>query len=233
VEFTALVPNTRGAERAVAAGICSVEYVVSAADGHSRANTGRSSATSLNEVGSVAATAHAAGGACEVVLAVAWDCPFDGPTPPGRVVQMAARAVELGADRVCLADTIGTVTPGRMSHLLERVRGACSAAPVGIHLHDTRGAGLATAFAAMQLGVLDLDASIGGLGGCPFAPGASGNIATEELAYLCTECGVETGLDLEALIAAARLAQEIVGRPLSSSVLRAGVRRTAGSDARL
>jgi hydroxymethylglutaryl-CoA lyase len=225
VEFSALVASPHGARRALAAGVTALEYVVSATDGHSHANARRSSAEALAQVSEVAQAVHEAGGTCEVIVAVAWDCPFDGPTPSGDVVALARRAVELGADRLCLGDTIGTTTPVRMAELVTAVWDACPGTRVGVHLHDTRGAGLATALAAMQMGVLDLDASIGGLGGCPFAPGASGNIATEELAYLCNESGVDTGTDLEMLVRAAELAQEIVGRPLDSGVLRAGGRR--------
>jgi hydroxymethylglutaryl-CoA lyase len=232
VEFSALVANTRGAHRAIEAGVNAVEYVVSASDGHSLANSRRTTAQALDEVASVAAATHDADGTCEVIIAVAWDDPFDGPTPPENVVTLARQAVALGADRLCLGDTIGTTTPVRMAALVAAVRAACPGVRVGVHLHDTRGAGLATALAAMQIGVLDLDASIGGLGGCPFAPGASGNIATEELAYLCRECGVETGLDLEALITAAALAQKLVDRPLDSGLLRGGDRTPASMDNR-
>ncbi|MBB4689680.1 hydroxymethylglutaryl-CoA lyase [Amycolatopsis jiangsuensis] len=227
IEFSALVANPRGAHRAVDAGVTALEYVVSASDGHSLANAHRTTAQALDQVGEVASVVHGAGGTCEVIIAVAWDDPFDGPTPPGGVVALARRAVDSGADRLCLGDTIGTTTPVRMAELVTAVRTTCQGTPLGVHLHDTRGAGLATALAAMQIGVLDLDASIGGLGGCPFAPGASGNIATEELAFLCRECGIETGLDLERLRAAAALAQEVVGRPLESGVLRAGDRSLA------
>ncbi|GAA2901104.1 hydroxymethylglutaryl-CoA lyase [Pseudonocardia halophobica] len=225
VEFSALVASPGGARRAVDAGVTSLEYVVSASDGHSRANAGRASAEALARVADVAGIVNRAGGRTEVIVAVAWDCPFDGPTPPEAVVSLARRAVESGAERLCLGDTIGTVTPGRMADLVAAVRQACPTTPLGVHLHDTRGMGMATALAAMQLGVLDLDASIGGLGGCPFAPGASGNIATEELAYLCREVGVETGTDLAALLEAVALAERIVGRPLESRLLRAGDRR--------
>ena len=224
VDFSALVANARGAERAVKAGITTVEYVVSAADGHSLANARRTTHEALEEVAKVAAIAHEAHGSCEVIVAVAWDDPFDGPTPLERVVALAERAVQLGADRLCLGDTIGTTTPVRMAVLVSAIRDVAPDVELGLHMHDTRGAGLATVLAAMQIGVIDFDASFGGLGGCPFAPGASGNIATEELAYLCRDCGVETGLDLPGLIEAARLAQQLVQRPLESGLLRAGDR---------
>jgi hydroxymethylglutaryl-CoA lyase len=224
VRWSALVASIGGTHRALAAGITELEYVVSAADGHSRANTRRDTAAAVADVAPIAEDVHRAGGACEVIIATAWDCPFDGPTPAERVLKVAARAVDAGADALCLADTIGTATPLRVVELVERVRAQHPGMPVGLHIHNTRGAGLASIFAAMQIGVVDIDASIGGLGGCPFAPGASGNVATEELAYLCRDMGVDTGLELAGLITAARLAQQAVGRPLSSGVLKAGDR---------
>jgi hydroxymethylglutaryl-CoA lyase len=227
VRFSALVANARGARRALDAGLRDLEYVVSATDGHSQANARRSTAEALEDVAEIAEMVHAIGGTCEVIVATAWDCPFDGPTPPERVVDLTARAVELGADQLCLGDTIGTTTPARMAALVRGVQTANPGTPLGLHMHNTRGAALATLLVGLQLGITQVDASIGGLGGCPFAPGASGNLATEELAYLCRDTGIDTGLDLAELIEAARLAERAVGRTLSSGVLRAGGRRAA------
>jgi hydroxymethylglutaryl-CoA lyase len=224
VRFSALVANVRGAQRALDAGLHDVEYVVSAADGHSRANTRRSTSEALDDVAAVAEAVHGQGGTCEVILATAWDCPFDGPTPPERVTALARRAVELGADRLCLGDTIGTTTPRRMAHLVRSVRGAAPGVPLGLHLHNTRGAALATLVIGLQLGITEVDASIGGLGGCPFAPGASGNLATEDLVFLCEESGIATDFSPAGALEAARLAEQLVGRRLSSGVLRAGLR---------
>ena len=229
ITWSALVAGPGGARRALEAGLHHLEYVVSAADGHSQANVGRSTDEALANTAEIVAATHAAGGTCEVIVATAWDCPFDGPTALERVLTVVDSAVENGADRICLADTIGTATPARIAALIEGVMGRHPAVPVGIHMHNTRGAGLAGAFAAMQIGIVEIDASIGGLGGCPFAPGASGNIATEELVYLCHDMGVDTGTDLDALIIAARLAQDAVGHPLPSGVLRAGVRPVIAS----
>jgi hydroxymethylglutaryl-CoA lyase len=224
VHWSALVANARGAVRAVDAGVPDLEYVVSASDGHSRANAGRSTAEAVGAVHEVAATAHGAGGSLEVIIATAWDCPFDGRTPIPRTVDVARAAVTAGADQLCLGDTIGTTTPLRVVQLLDAVRRACPGIPVGVHLHDTRGTGQANALAAVQAGVVQLDSSVGGLGGCPFAPGASGNIATEELVYLLEESGVRTGLDLDAVLAAAAVTEQAVGHPLPSSLYRAGGR---------
>ena len=222
VHWSALVANPRGAVRSVDAGIADLEYVVSASDGHSRANAGRSTAEAVGAVAEIAALAHGAGGSLEVIIATAWDCPFDGRTPVARTVDVARAAVTAGADQLCLGDTIGTTTPMRVVALIDAVARACPGISVGVHFHDTRGTGQANALAALQAGVTQLDASIGGLGGCPFAPGASGNIATEELVYMLEESGVPTGLDLDALMRAARVTEEAVGRELPSSLYRAG-----------
>jgi hydroxymethylglutaryl-CoA lyase len=224
VHWSALVANERGAVRSVDAGVADLEYVVSAADGHSRANAGRSTAEAVAAVGEIAALAHGAGGSLEVIIATAWDCPFDGRTPIARTVDVARAAVTAGAHQLCLGDTIGTTTPLRVVQMLDAVRRACPGVPLGVHFHDTRGTGQANALAAVQAGVTQLDASIGGLGGCPFAPGASGNIATEELVYMLEESGVRTGLDLDALLVAARATESAVGHELPSSLYRAGGR---------
>jgi hydroxymethylglutaryl-CoA lyase len=218
------VPALAGAVRAVDAGVANLEYVVSAADGHSRANAGRSTAEALAAVEEIAGLAHEAGGTLEVIIATAWDCPFDGRTPVARTVDVARAAVTAGADQLCLGDTIGTTTPMRVVQLLDAVRRACPGVPVGVHFHDTRGTGQANALAAVQAGVTQLDSSVGGLGGCPFAPGASGNIATEELVYWLADADVATGIDLDAVLAAAAVTARAVGRELPSSLYRAGGR---------
>lgn len=224
VEFSALVASPNGAKRAIAAGLNSIEYVVSAADGHSRANVGRGTAEATAAIADVARIAHDSGATIEVIIATAWDCPFDGPTPPQRVVDVAAAATECGADRVAIADTIGTATPLRVSSLVGRVRPVIGDIPLGAHFHNTRGTGLASAYAAVHAGVTRLDASVGGLGGCPFAPGASGNIATEDLVYLLRDCEVGVDVDLRKAIDAAAVAQRLVGHELPSALLRAGDR---------
>lgn len=224
IEWSALVATPGGARRAVAAGITRLEYVVSAADSHSLANVRRTTEQALAAVDEVADVAHEAGGSCEVIIATAWDCPFDGPTDPGRTTAIAHRAVELGADDLCLGDTIGTTTPGRTLSLVGQVRSATPGTELGAHFHDTRGTGLASAWAAVTAGVTRLDASVGGLGGCPFAPGATGNIATEELVYLLEDSGVSTGIDLDRVLEAARVAEQELGHPLPSGLLRAGGR---------
>jgi hydroxymethylglutaryl-CoA lyase len=175
-------------------------------------------------IGEIAELAHGAGGSLEVIVATAWDCPFEGRTAISRTVDVTRAAVTAGADALCLGDTIGTTTPVRVVRLLDAVRRVSPGVPLGVHFHDTRGTGQANALAAVQAGVTQLDSSVGGLGGCPFAPGASGNIATEELVYMLEESGVRTGLDLDAVLAAARVTEEAVGHELPSSLYRAGGR---------
>jgi hydroxymethylglutaryl-CoA lyase len=220
VEFTALVAGYGGARRALAAGITSLEYVVSCSDGHSMANARRTSDEAIRAIDDIASLVHASGGLLEVIFAVAWDCPFDGRTPVRRVADAARRAVDLGADRLCLGDTLGTVVPGRARELLDAVREAAPGPQIGVHFHNTRGAGLACVLAAVQAGVTQIDTSVGGLGGCPFAPGASGNIATEEVVYMLEESGIRTGLDLDAALAAAAVVERLIGHELPSKLYR-------------
>jgi hydroxymethylglutaryl-CoA lyase len=224
IEFSALVASPNGARRAVAAGLRSIEYVVSTSDAFSQANVGRSSKQATDQIGEIVAIAHGSDATLEVIVATAWDCPFEGPTPPQRVLEVAEAALAQGVDRFSIADTIGTTTPGRVSSLLAQLRPVTGELPLGGHFHNTRGAGLASAYAAVDAGVTRLDASVGGLGGCPFAPGATGNIATEDLVYLLRDSGIDVDLDLQATIAAAEVAQSAVGHSLPSALLRAGDR---------
>ncbi len=225
IEFSALVASPGGAARAVAAGLTSIEYVVCASDSFSTANVGRTTGQAVAAIGDITGIAHDAGASVEVIIATAWDCPFDGPTPPGRVTGIAEQARTFGIDRLAIADTIGTTTPRRVDDLIAAVRPVTGDIPLGAHFHNTRGAGLACAYAAVQAGITRLDASAGGLGGCPFAPGATGNIATEDLVYLLGDCGIETGIDLDAAIAAAAVAGSVVGHGLPSALLAAGDRK--------
>jgi hydroxymethylglutaryl-CoA lyase len=226
VVWSALVASRSGVDRALAAGVTDLEYVVSASDTHSRANVGRGTEESVALTAQLADVVHAAGGRLETIIAIAWDCPFEGPTPVRRVLEIADAVVAAGTDALCLADTIGTVEPRRLVELVEATRARAPGVDIGVHLHDTRGMGAANALAAVAAGVTSLDASVGGLGGCPFAPGASGNVATEEIVYLLEGCGIGTGLDPDALLRAAAVAEEVVGHELTSSLYRAdgGVR---------
>jgi hydroxymethylglutaryl-CoA lyase len=224
VRYSALAPNLRGARRALDAGFTEVEAVVSASDTHNRKNVNRSTAQSLDEIAVIIDEAHQRGATCQVVVATAWGCPYEGDVPVDRVLAVAGRAVADGADAISFGDTTGMATPRRVRDLVGSFRSRHPDVPLNLHFHNTRGTGLANVLAALELGVDDFDASVGGLGGCPYAPGASGNIATEELVHMVEDMGVGTGVDLAAMIEAAGAAERIVGHELPSQVLRAGPR---------
>ena len=224
VRYSALVPNPRGARRALDAGFAEIEVVVSASDTHNRRNLNRSTDQSLDAIAEVADLAHRRAARCEVIVATAFGCPYEGDVPVARVLSVVGAAAAAGVDSLCYGDTTGMATPTRVVTLVDRTRSTYPELPLGLHFHNTRGAGLANVYAALQLGVSAFDASVGGLGGCPYAPGASGNICTEDLVHMLEDCGVDTGVDLAAMIEAARLAEELVGRRLPSQVLRAGPR---------
>jgi hydroxymethylglutaryl-CoA lyase len=224
VRYSALVPNLRGAERALDAGFDEIEVVVSASDTHNRKNLNRSTAESLDDIAAIIDLAHGRGATVQVIVSTAWGCPYEGDIPVERVVSVASTAVAHGADSLSYGDTTGMATPTRVTRLIGETRLAHAEMPLNLHFHNTRGTGLANVLAALQLGVSDFDASVGGLGGCPYAPGASGNIASEELVHMVEDMGISTGVDLDALIDAAADAERIVGRTLPSQVLRAGPR---------
>jgi hydroxymethylglutaryl-CoA lyase len=225
VSYAALVPNRRGAERALAAEADELEAVVSASATHNQKNLKRTPDETLEEIAGIIELAHAAGRPVDAGVATCFGCPYEGDVDPAVVAGYARRLLDLGADTVFFGDTTGMGSPRRVALLLDAVEAArIDLDLVGLHLHDTRGTGLANAYAALQRGVSRFDASIGGLGGCPYAPGASGNIATEDLVHMVEDLGVPTGMSLDGLIGAAHLAEEIVGRRLPGQVMRAGPR---------
>ncbi|HSK26374.1 MAG TPA: hydroxymethylglutaryl-CoA lyase [Jiangellales bacterium] len=224
VRYSALVPNRRGAERALDAGVTELEVVVSASDTHNLKNLNRTTAQSLDEIAELVDLAHARGATVQAIVSPAWGCPYEGDLPVERVLATASTALAHGADTLSYGDTTGMATPTRVTRLVGETRSAHPDVPLNLHFHNTRGTGLANVLAALQLGVTDFDASVGGLGGCPYAPGATGNIATEELVHMVEDMGVATGVDLEAMIAAAAEAERLIGRTLPSQVLRAGPR---------
>jgi len=218
-----LVLNGRGAERALAAGLTHLQYVVSVSDTHSRHNAGAGTDDALAEFEVFARSAIDAGAFVEMTLATAMGCPFEYRVDPERVRRVARRAVEAGASSIGLADTIGVVVPTEVAALMDLV-GATVDVPVGVHLHDTRGLAIANAVAALQHGARRLDASVGGLGGCPFAPDATGNVPIEDLAHALDAMGVSSGVSVNGLIEAAAVACRAVGRPVSSHIGVAGPR---------
>ncbi len=224
VRYSALVPNVKGARRALDAGFTEIEVVISASDTHNRRNINRSTDDSLADLGELAALVHEGGGTLQLIVSTAWGCPYEGDVPVERVLDVAGRGLAAGADTLAYGDTTGMATPTRVTRLVGETRSAYPDVPLGLHFHNTRGTGLANVYAALQLGIDDFDASVGGLGGCPYAPGASGNIATEELVHMLEDMGVATGVDLGAMIDAAAQAERLVGRELPSQVLRAGPR---------
>ncbi|MDQ1746580.1 MAG: hydroxymethylglutaryl-CoA lyase [Frankiaceae bacterium] len=224
VRYSALVPNLKGAQRALEAGFAEIEVVVSASDTHNRRNVNRGTDESLDDIAALIEVAHDAGRTVQVIVSTAWGCPYEGDVPVERVVAVAGRAVRDGADGISFGDTTGMATPGRVARVVGEFRSRHADVPLNLHFHNTRGTGLANVLTALELGVSDFDASVGGLGGCPYAPGATGNVASEELVHMVEDMGVATGVDLDALIDAAATAERIVGRTLPSQVLRAGPR---------
>ncbi len=219
-----LVLNLRGAQRALAAGLRNLQFVVSVSEAHNRNNAGRSVDESLGDLAAIVELARVEGAVVEATLATAFGCPHTGPVAVDDVRRVATAAIAAGASALGLADTIGTAVPTEVTALVRAVVADQPGAPVGIHLHDTRGLAIANALAAMDSGVRRIDGSVGGLGGCPFAPGASGNLPLEDLAHALEHMGVRTGVDVDALVRAAEVACAAVGRPVGSHIGVAGPR---------
>jgi isopropylmalate/homocitrate/citramalate synthase len=218
--LAALVLNRRGFERALAAGVDEVHFAFGATESFNRENANASVADGVATATEIVRASAGHGLAATVTISVAFGCPFEGPVDPGHVLDLAAQVAEAGPRELMLADTIGVASPGEVARLAQRALEL--GVPVGVHLHNTRGAGIANAWAALEAGVASFDASVGGLGGCPFAPRATGNIATEDLLYVLDREGVETGVDLAGLIAVAGWLAGVLGRELPGLVYRAG-----------
>jgi len=221
-EYAVLVPNARGLERAVLAGADIVNVVVCASETFNQRNVKMSVAESIEQTGEIVQLADEAGIRVTAVLGTAFHCPFEGPVPIERVVDLVGQFADLGIIEVTLADTIGAADPGQVFAYATAVRRRRRDLDLGIHLHDTRGLGLANALAAIQAGMGRLEASVGGIGGCPFAPKATGNVCSEDLVFMLEAMGVSTGIDLERLIDVARGLPEIVGHPVPSRMLAVG-----------
>ena len=220
VVYSGLALNERGYDRLREAGLDEVSFAVAATESFSQRNAGASVDAALEDGERIVMRAREDGIRASVTISVAFGCPFEGYVDPNRVVELAERLAAADPDELVLADTIGVGTPSRVRGLLERV--IALGKPVGGHFHNTRNTGFANAYAALEAGASSLDASVGGLGGCPFAPKATGNVATEDLVYLLEGEGVETGVDLDALIAVSEWLEGLLGRRLEGYLYRAG-----------
>jgi hydroxymethylglutaryl-CoA lyase len=233
VAYSALVPNERGYERFRAAGRLSVAaFFVSASETHNRKNVNASVAEHLARIRPVAERAHRDGVRLRAYVATVCGCPDEGRVDPAAVIRLAEQLLELGTDEISLGDTLGVGHPAQVRELVRSVASVVPLSRIALHLHDTYGRALANVQAGLEAGVRVFDASLGGLGGCPYAPGASGNLATEDLVDLLDRAGVETGVDVEGLVdASAWLEQEVLGRPLPGRVCRArlGARKKAAA----
>ncbi len=222
VIFIGLVLNKRGALRAIEAGMDELGAVCAASDGFARRNQGMSSDESLAMCGEVVRLASEHGRRAQVTISTAFGCPFDGEVDPERVAEMARTAAKAGPLEIAIADTIGVAGPGQVSNLVRRVAAAIKPLPVRVHFHNTRNTGLANVWAAVEAGAKTVDASLGGIGGCPFAPRATGNVPTEDVAYLLERSGYRTGLNLERLIESAVWLGSAMGREVPGMLSRAG-----------
>ena len=223
VRFIGLVLNKRGALRALEAGMDELGAVCAASDGFALRNQGMTSDASLAMCCEVVRLAREQARPAQITISTAFGCPFDGEVDASRVVEMARLAAASGPVEIAIADTIGVASPGEVAALVERVAAAIRPLPVRVHFHNTRNTGLANVWAALQAGAQIVDASLGGIGGCPFAPRATGNVPTEDVAYMLERSGYRTGLDLESLIAAAKWLAGVMGRDVPGMLSRAGV----------
>jgi hydroxymethylglutaryl-CoA lyase len=221
VSYIGLVMNARGLDRALAAGVDEVNVVVLATETFSRRNQGMSVADSVATFATVSARARERGLRATATIGASFGCPFEGEVAVATVTELARQCAESGADEIAMADTIGVGVPADVGRLVEEVR-AVTALPLRLHFHNTRNTGYANAIAGLEHGATIFDASVGGLGGCPFAPRATGNIATEDLVYLLDGLGVETGVDLNALIGVSEWLAGVLGRELPGQLYKAG-----------
>jgi len=220
--YSALVPNDKGAVRAVDAGVDDIHTVLSASESHNLANVNMTVAESLTKLRAVAEAAQRARVPMVSGISCSFGCPFEGEVPLAQLESVVSRLVDLGAKGIGLADTTGMANPAQVTRILEHLLPRFPKMEWTLHTHDTRAMAIPNILAAMDMGVTNFDASIGGLGGCPFAPGASGNVCTEDLVHCLWAMGVETGIDLDALVGVSKRVQEIVGRSLPGQIVKAG-----------
>ena len=221
-EYAALVPNDKGAVRAVDAGVDAIHTVVSASESHNLANVNMTIADSLEKLRAVLQVAARAGVPVSCGISTSFGCPFEGDVPVSRLESIVARLADLGARAFGLADTTGMANPRQVAQVLAHLVPRFPGVEWTLHTHDTRAMAIPNILAAMEYGVTNFDSSIGGLGGCPFAPGASGNVCSEDLVHALHAMGVETGIDLDRLIAVSRRVEAIIGRTLPGQIVKAG-----------
>lgn len=229
--FSALVPNTRGMERAARCGVKEVAVFTAASEAFARENINMTIDESLAVFRQVASLAGSVGCRVRGYVSTAWWCPYTGVVPPDRAVRVAVALHDIGCYEISLGDTIGAATPGEVAALLDLLARELPRGVIAAHFHDTRGTALANVLAALERGIATVDASAGGLGGCPFAPGASGNLATEDLLYMLHGMGIETGIDLQAVAAASRSVATLLDHPLPSRYLQGISRAVPGTEA--
>lgn len=222
VQYVGLVLNRKGFDRALAAGCTEIGMVTAATDSFAQRNQGTSIEGTLKAWEEIAPLARAASIRAQVTISVAFGCPFEGEVPIARVVEIAQRLAQSEPVEIAIADTIGVAVPTQVTAVIEAVRKAVPNVPLRCHFHNTRNTAVANAYAAVMAGVATLDASVGGVGGCPFAPNATGNVATEDLVYMLSRAGFDTGIDLERLIETAHWLQTQRGKPVPSMVSKAG-----------
>jgi hydroxymethylglutaryl-CoA lyase len=222
VLYTALVPNVKGCERAIACKLDEVNLVMSASETHNRANLRMSCEQSLAQFAAIVKLAQGSPLAINASLSTSFGCPFDGCIPAERVLHLVRRLLDLGIQGVTLCDTTGMANPAQVRALCECVRGRYPAVKFTMHFHNTRGMGLANVVAAVEAGMRRFDSSLGGLGGCPYAPGASGNVCTEDMAHMLEQMGYDTGVHLDALLEVAHDLPAIVGHEVPGQLIKAG-----------
>ncbi|MEQ8230746.1 MAG: hydroxymethylglutaryl-CoA lyase [Gammaproteobacteria bacterium] len=223
VHYIGLVLNEQGLERALASGIEQINCAAVTTDTFCQRNQGRDADEMLGVIAGLARRAQDAGRFFGVTIAASFGCPFEGEVPPARVVAIAERLAGMGVDEIALADTIGVAVPSDVTRLVEAVRPTIGQVPLRVHFHNTRNTGIANVAAAVAAGVRIVDASCGGVGGCPFAPGATGNVGTEDVLYLLHRMGYATGIDVDAVIAAAKWLEGPLAAPMPAMVTRAGL----------
>ncbi len=227
VRMSALVPNRRGLDTALAAGMREIAVFMSASETHNKKNVNKSIEDTLAAFRDVVPVARDAGVAVRAYLSTCFGCPYEGDVDPARVVELTGRLVDLGVYQISISDTIGVANPRQVEDVLGRVLAKHPVSALAVHFHDTQGTALANCVTALQLGITTLDSAAGGLGGCPYAPGASGNLATEDLVAMLHGMGVRTGIDLDKLIEASRGASAFVGHELPSKYLKAHLGKQA------